>query len=95
MVQLNLEYIFPIFAKAGIKGVLFLDLGNAYLKDETIDFSSLKKSIGAGIRWYSPRARCVWSLATIWIRSPGTQPITGISASGTVFLKDSPGGGPG
>ena len=54
MVQLNIEYIFPIIAKAGIKGVLFLDLGNAYLKDETMDFKSLKKSIGAGIRWYSP-----------------------------------------
>ncbi|MBI5585583.1 MAG: outer membrane protein assembly factor BamA [Deltaproteobacteria bacterium] len=54
MVQFNLEYIFPVIEKAGVKGVLFFDTGNVYLKDDPIDASNFKKTVGVGVRWYSP-----------------------------------------
>jgi len=54
MLQFNFEFIFPLIQKAGIKGLVFFDAGNAYTKEETMSFSTLRKSVGAGIRWYSP-----------------------------------------
>ncbi|MBZ4684685.1 MAG: outer membrane protein assembly complex, YaeT protein [Desulfomicrobiaceae bacterium] len=49
----NLEYIFPIHKEMGIMGVVFFDAGQVWDKDESLDFD-LYKSVGAGIRWYSP-----------------------------------------
>lgn len=49
----NFEYIFPINEEIGILGVAFFDAGNVWDDDETVDLD-LYKSIGAGIRWYSP-----------------------------------------
>lgn len=37
----------------GILGVVFFDAGNAWDDDESVDFD-LYKSVGAGVRWYSP-----------------------------------------
>jgi outer membrane protein insertion porin family len=54
MLQFNFEFIFPLIQKAGIKGLVFFDAGNAYTKEETMSFGSLRKSVGVGIRWYSP-----------------------------------------
>ncbi len=50
----NGEYIFPLFKKAGLNGVLFVDVGNAFDDGEGIDFGNLRKSAGAGFRWNSP-----------------------------------------
>ncbi len=47
----NLEWIFPIFKPAGLKGVLFFDAGHGF--DRWSDFS-LKTTAGAGVRWFSP-----------------------------------------
>jgi outer membrane protein insertion porin family len=56
-VILNFELEFPIFAEAGIKGVVFSDFGNAFAEhqysDPTVSLS-LFKSIGFGLRWISP-----------------------------------------
>ncbi len=49
----NFEYIFPINKEIGILGVVFFDAGNVWDDDESIDFH-FYKSVGAGIRWYSP-----------------------------------------
>ncbi len=49
----NLEYLFPLAKEAGLKGVLFFDTGNAWLKDEDF-FESMRYSVGGGIRWLSP-----------------------------------------
>jgi outer membrane protein insertion porin family len=53
----NLELEFPLFAEAGIRGVVFSDLGNAFPRgqysDPAVSFS-LYKSIGFGLRWFSP-----------------------------------------
>jgi outer membrane protein insertion porin family len=54
LVQFNVEYLIPLFKKAGIVGVLFYDTGNVYDDDESIDLSNLRKSAGYGFRWYSP-----------------------------------------
>lgn len=58
---LNLELEFPIFEKAGIRGVLFYDAGNAYARNESL-FRDLQDdvplglfhSVGFGFRWFSP-----------------------------------------
>jgi outer membrane protein insertion porin family len=45
----NFEYIFPLLSDFGLVGVTFFDMGDAW-EDEF----DLKRSVGAGIRWYSP-----------------------------------------
>lgn len=54
MVQFNFEYIFPLIQKAGIKGLFFFDAGNVYAKNDGLDVGALRKSVGFGVRWYSP-----------------------------------------
>jgi len=49
----NFEYIFPIYKKLGLKGVLFYDTGNAWAEDENY-FSSMRHGAGFEIRWKSP-----------------------------------------
>jgi outer membrane protein insertion porin family len=50
----NNELIFPIVQALGLKGVVFCDAGNAFLASQGIDFSGMRVSVGAGIRWLSP-----------------------------------------
>ena len=50
----NFEVRFPLVKKAGLTGVLFYDTGNAWTADQGYDFGSLRKSVGAGVRWMSP-----------------------------------------
>ncbi len=56
-VILNLEAEFPLFEKAGIRGVVFFDAGNSFpagtYHDPDVPFS-LFKSTGVGLRWFSP-----------------------------------------
>lgn len=54
MVQFNLELIFPISPKNGFMGVVFFDAGNVY--GDRFELSDLRRTAGAGIRWYSPLA---------------------------------------
>jgi len=54
MMIYNLEYRFPLVKEAGIMGLFFMDMGNVFEKDESWTFSGIKKSVGTGIRWYSP-----------------------------------------
>lgn len=49
----NFEYLVPIHKEMGILGLVFFDAGNTWDDNESIDFE-LYKSVGAGIRWYSP-----------------------------------------
>jgi len=53
-VQFNFEYIVPIFKKAGVMGVIFLDVGNVYGSHEPIDLTDTREGAGFGFRWYSP-----------------------------------------
>jgi outer membrane protein insertion porin family len=46
------EYIFSLIKNAGMKGVFFFDTGNAW--ESGYHFDDMRKTCGAGIRWYSP-----------------------------------------
>lgn len=54
MMVYNLEYRFPLAAEQGVAGVLFFDAGNVFPRNDSLSFSGIRKSAGAGIRWYSP-----------------------------------------
>jgi outer membrane protein insertion porin family len=59
---INNEIIFPIIPDAGVKGVVFFDAGQAWLKDDGdpatndngIDLGDLRLATGVGLRWLSP-----------------------------------------
>jgi len=51
---INNEVIFPIIPDAGVKGVIFFDAGNAWLRDTGIDLGELRLAAGIGMRWLSP-----------------------------------------
>jgi outer membrane protein insertion porin family len=58
---LNLELEFPILEKAGVRGVLFYDAGNAFAATENFFESRQRRlplglyhSVGFGFRWFSP-----------------------------------------
>jgi outer membrane protein insertion porin family len=51
---LNNEVIFPIVEQLGLKGVLFFDMGNAWLETSPYDFGDIRYAVGAGVRWLSP-----------------------------------------
>ncbi|MBI3620905.1 MAG: outer membrane protein assembly factor BamA [Nitrospirae bacterium] len=50
----NLEYVFPLVPAAKVRGVLFFDAGKGFDFGESIQFSALRTSVGAGIRLYLP-----------------------------------------
>ena len=54
MALFNVEIIFPLFKEAGVMGVVFFDQGNVWSDTEDYDLGDLRKSYGAGIRYYSP-----------------------------------------
>jgi outer membrane protein insertion porin family len=47
------EITMPLIKEAGVKGVIFFDMGNAYDKADQM-FTTFQSSYGAGIRWFSP-----------------------------------------
>ena len=59
MMCYNIEYRFPVLKEQGVVGLVFFDAGNVYDSDypdyaSMWSFSEIKKSAGAGVRWYSP-----------------------------------------
>jgi len=52
MLLFNFELVFPLVKNAGMKGVVFFDTGNAW--EYKYDLGDMRKTCGAGIRWYSP-----------------------------------------
>jgi outer membrane protein insertion porin family len=53
-VILNNEVIFPIVQSIGLKGVAFVDAGNAYATIDDVSWDNSVASAGAGVRWLSP-----------------------------------------
>jgi outer membrane protein insertion porin family len=51
---LNNELIFPIVESLGLRGVLFVDAGNAWTHEQGIKVNDMRYSVGWGIRWLSP-----------------------------------------
>ncbi|MHB8830137.1 MAG: outer membrane protein assembly factor BamA [Syntrophales bacterium] len=52
MLNFNVDYTFPLIKKAGMRGVVFFDIGNAW--ESGYHVSDMRKTAGVGIRWYSP-----------------------------------------
>ena len=52
----SVDYVFPIIPSAGLRGVLFYDMGNAFNDGEkfTVNPADLRNDFGAGVRWLSP-----------------------------------------
>jgi outer membrane protein insertion porin family len=50
------EYLIPLLPEAGLKGVLFFDMGNAFNDNEDLSFDprDLRRDVGLGFRWISP-----------------------------------------
>ena len=54
MMAYTLEYRFPVIKEQGVEGVVFFDAGNVFTEDENFTFSGIRRTGGAGIRWFSP-----------------------------------------
>ncbi|MCK9364101.1 MAG: outer membrane protein assembly factor BamA [Syntrophales bacterium] len=52
MLNFNVDYTFPLIKKAGMRGVVFFDTGNAW--ESGYHVNDMRKTAGLGIRWYSP-----------------------------------------
>ena len=50
----NFEWIYPIYQPAGIKGVVFFDIGSGFEGSSGWVLSGAKKTAGLGLRWFSP-----------------------------------------
>jgi outer membrane protein insertion porin family len=50
----NFEWIFPIYAPAGLKGIIFFDVGSGFNDDKGFLLEGARTSAGTGIRWFSP-----------------------------------------
>ncbi len=48
------ESIFPLIKSINLNGVLFYDMGSVWSKQYQFSSSEIRKSIGVGIRWFSP-----------------------------------------
>jgi outer membrane protein insertion porin family len=60
------ETTFPILEGLGLRGVAFLDAGNSYFLQQSIDIKSLQADAGGGFRWKSPfgplRVEVAWPI---------------------------------
>jgi outer membrane protein insertion porin family len=56
MMYYQLEYFMPLIPEAGIKALLFGDIGRVYDDDEAITWSGFSKDVGFGFRWITPIA---------------------------------------
>jgi len=54
MVLTNLEVTFPLVQEAGLKGVVFMDMGDTWSRLEPVKFRDMKLTSGVGLRWLSP-----------------------------------------
>tara|TARA_B100000029_G_scaffold171554_1_gene167870 strand:- start:1488 stop:3785 length:2298 start_codon:yes stop_codon:yes gene_type:complete len=52
----SLEYLYPLAIETGLKGILFVDVGETYDEKKNIDYNpyDMRKDAGFGFRWLSP-----------------------------------------
>jgi outer membrane protein assembly factor BamA len=50
-IALNVEYLAPLLGYYPLRGVAFVDVGNAYPGNSDIRLSDLKTGAGLGLRW--------------------------------------------
>ncbi|MBL7048816.1 MAG: outer membrane protein assembly factor BamA [Nitrospira sp.] len=51
---LNTEISFPLVEEIKLKGVVFIDVGGAFDKNEDVTASDFRRTAGFGFRWHSP-----------------------------------------
>ena len=71
MLLFNLEFRFPIVKSIRLTGAIFFDAGNAFDDNEAFSLTNLRKSIGFGIRWFSPMGPIRIEWGHILQRRPG------------------------
>jgi outer membrane protein insertion porin family len=69
----NNEVIFPLVRGIGLKGVVFVDAGNAYRRVSDISYDTTRFSAGAGVRWLSPLGPLRIELGVPFNDKPGDQ----------------------
>jgi outer membrane protein insertion porin family len=55
-VVFQLEYFMPLIPEAGIKALIFGDMGRIYDDDEAVQLYGFKRDVGFGFRWITPIA---------------------------------------
>jgi outer membrane protein insertion porin family len=80
----NLEFQFPLINEAGIKGVIFYDVGEA---DDGLVPARLRQDVGFGFRWFSPIGplRFEWGFPLQRQAEYGEQPVNFEFAIGAPF----------
>ena len=71
MLLFNFEFRFPIVKSIRLTGAIFFDAGNAFDDNEAFSLTNLRKSIGFGIRWFSPMGPIRIEWGHILQRRPG------------------------
>ncbi|MBN1283137.1 MAG: outer membrane protein assembly factor BamA [Proteobacteria bacterium] len=69
------EFEIPIYDKAGIRGVVFFDAGNAFGETENYDIRNLRLDYGFGIRWNSPMGPLRFEWGFPIARKAGEDPV--------------------
>ncbi len=69
------EFEIPIYDKAGIRGVVFFDAGNAFAENENYNLANLRLDYGFGIRWNSPMGPLRFEWGFPINRRPGEDPV--------------------
>ena len=95
---LTSEIEFPIFAPAGLKGVVFADAGNAFNDGQPLTLAldlfespendyaqALRTAVGFGVRWRSPIAPLRFEWGIPLQRLPGEKPIVFHFTLGNAF----------
>ncbi len=67
----NVEVIFPLVNSAGLRGVVFYDVGQAYDDNQAIEVHDLRQAVGYGIRWNSPMGPIRFEIGYPIARQPG------------------------
>ncbi|MFH1830158.1 MAG: outer membrane protein assembly factor BamA [Pseudomonadota bacterium] len=69
------EFEIPIYDKAGIRGVVFFDAGNAFAENQNYNIANLRLDYGFGIRWNSPMGPLRFEWGFPIGRQPGEDPV--------------------
>jgi outer membrane protein insertion porin family len=81
-VEANVELLFPVYEKMGIRGVVFFDTGNAAESGWDIE---LRYNAGAGVRWNSPLGPLRLEWGYVLDREKGEDPYQWQFSAGAFF----------
>ncbi len=81
----NLEMIFPLVNSAGLKGIFFYDVGEAFDDNESLRVEDLRQAYGTGIRWNSPLGPIRLEFGFPIAREDGEKSVVTLFAFGAPF----------